>query len=437
MRIAYLTADFGIPVLGTKGASAHVRELVRALQAEGHEVVVLASNIGDESSEILPLRQVSFGGVLADVYDALQKEELCQGTRLAKDLRNLLYALNLELQGRPLLEQFGADVIYERHSLFATAGRELARHFDIPLILEVNAPLVLEQQKMRGLSLPLVARAAERLVLSSADHVVVVSEALRSYMTDQGVSPDRLSVMPNGADPDLFSPAVAPSPLRRALGWDQHFVVGFVGSMKPWHGVDVLLQALQLLGGAASPYRALLVGTGPELRNLQALVDRLELADAVYMPGAVSHDQVPDFLRATDLAVATYAADADEYFSPVKLFEYMAMGLPVVAARLGQVSQVIEPGRTGWLYPPGDAVALAETMRRVALDADLRHRVGAAARERVVSGYTWRHNARRILGLAEDLIAKRRLGTRTSESRASIGSGHDGRPVPVAAADSL
>jgi glycosyltransferase involved in cell wall biosynthesis len=407
MRIAYLTADFGIPVLGTKGASAHVRGLVNALMAEGHEVFVLASNIGEESSESFPLRHVPVGTTLAEVFDALQKEELCRGTRLAKDLRNVLYSLSLEMQGRLLLEDFAPDLIYERHCLFATAGRELSRYFGVPLILEVNAPLVLEQQKMRGLSLPLVARTAERLVLESADHVVVVSEMLRRYLAGLGVPADRLSVIPNAADPDLFRPAAGRSAIRRALGWDRCCVIGFVGSMKPWHGVEILIEVLGRLGGAASPYRLLLVGAGPQLELLQTMVTRMGLGDAVHTPGAVSHGRIPEFLHAMDLAVAPYAADADEYFSPVKLFEYMAAGLPVVAARLGQVSDVIEPGRTGWLYTPGDAGELVSLIERLATDRALARRAGAAAREQVVSDFSWRLNARRVLAIAERLCARR------------------------------
>jgi len=424
MRIAYLTADFGIPVLGTKGASAHVRGLVKALQEEGHEVFVLASNIGDdESSGTFLMRQVAFGGALPELYEALQKEDLCQGTRLAKDLRNILYGLNLEIQGRLLLEAFNPDVIYERHCLFATAGRELARYFNIPLLLEVNAPLLLEQKKMRGLALPLVARAAERLVLEGTDHVFVVSQALKDYLADLEVPGERVSVIPNAADPEVFGPIVEPSRVRHTLGWGDRFVIGFVGSMKPWHGADVLLQAMRLLGGASSPYRLLLVGAGPELDPLRHRAAEMGLGDVVHMAGAIPHQQVPDYLHAMDLAVAPYAPDADEYFSPVKLFEYMSMALPVVAARLGQVSEVIEDGRTGWLFRPGDAVELAGLIDRLAPAREQRREVGLAARARVMNEYTWRHNARRVIAVAEDVIAARR-------PPASLGGG---RPAHAAA----
>ena len=196
MRIAHLTDDFGVPVLGTKGASTHVRGLVQALRAEGHDVMVLAANIGEDSDASFPLRQVPFGSTLRELYDALQGEAVCTGTRLAQDFRNLLYASSLEFQGRLMFEEFGPDLIYERHCLFSTAGRALARHFEIPLVLELNAPLLVEHRKMRGLSLPLVAQAAERIVLNGADHIVAVSQALRAYATGFGAGPDRVSVIP-------------------------------------------------------------------------------------------------------------------------------------------------------------------------------------------------------------------------------------------------
>ena len=417
MRIAYLTADFGVPVLGTKGASAHVRGLVQALRAEGHQVSVLAANIGDDGPAAFAVREVPFCEALLNLYEVLQQEAVCQGTRLSKDLRNLLYAPNLELQGRLMLEEFGPELIYERHCLFSTAGLGLARHFGIPLLVELNAPLIIEQDRMRGLSLPLVARAAERLVLTSADHVIAVSQALRTHAMQIGVAAERVTVVPNAADPDVFLPAASPSPVRQELGWSDRFVIGFVGSMKPWHGVDTLLEALRLLGGAPGAFRLLLVGSGPELPALRAQAETLGLAEAVHMTGAVPHHAVPDFLRAVDLTVAPYAAEAADYFSPVKLFEYMAMARPIVAARIGQAAEVIEDDRTGWLYQPGDATDLARAIRQAERDRERCRTVGTAARERVVNEYTWRHNARRVVGIAEDLIAKRAGAT----ARRSVG----------------
>jgi glycosyltransferase involved in cell wall biosynthesis len=408
MRIAYLTADFGVQVLGTNGASTHVRGLVRELRRLGHEVLVLTANAGDEPHSTVDFRlaEVPFAGALLELYAALTEEQLCHGTRLAKDLRNILYAVNLELQGRLLLEEFRPDVIYERSCLLSTAGVELARYFGVPFILEVNAPLVLEQQKARGLSLPIAARAAERLTLTRADHVIVVSKYLGDYVTAVGVSADRVSVIPNAADPDLFHPRTGPSELRQQLGWHDQFVIGFVGSMKPWHGITTLLEALERLGAPEGPFRLLLVGSGPELPALSQQVNRCRLHGCVHMTGDIPHDRVPDMLHAMDCAVAPSAADADEYFSPVKLFEYMAMARPVVAANVGQAGKVIEHGRTGWLYRPGDSSELARLIAALSADERLRREVGAAAREQVLGQYTWQHNARHVLAVAEALVAR-------------------------------
>jgi glycosyltransferase involved in cell wall biosynthesis len=419
VRIAYITADFGVPVLGTKGASAHVRGLVRELHGLGHEVLLLAANSGGEPDRAagFSLNEVPFAGAALELYEALNVEQLCQENRLAKDLRNVLYALSLELQGRLLLEEFRPDLIYERYCLLSTAGLELARYFGVPFLLEVNAPLVLEQQKQRGLSLPIVARAAERLALTGADHVIAVSTWLREYVTAEGVSADRVSVIPNAADPNLFHPRPGRSEIRRRLGWQDRFVIGFTGSMKSWHGVSTLLEALHHLGASESPFRVLLVGAGPELPGLRRQITEHHLDDCVHLTDAVPHARMPDMLDAMDVAVATYAADADAYFSPVKLFEYMAMARPVVAARVGQVSEIIEHGHTGWLYTPGDACELAGVIRTLQNDPDMCRTVGAAARRRVLSTYTWRHNALRVLGIAEELIATSKAVARDGSAR--------------------
>jgi glycosyltransferase involved in cell wall biosynthesis len=414
MRIAYITADFGVPVLGTKGASAHVRGLVQSLRRLGSDVFVLAANLGGDADNAadFPLSEVPIGASLTELCTALKEEQICGGNRLAKDLRNILYALSLEMQGRVALQSFQPDVIYERYCLFSTAGLELARYFRVPFILEVNAPLVLEQQEMRGLSLPLVASAAEHLLQTKADHVVVVSDHLRNYVTGHGIDTTRVTVIPNAADPQQFSPRSAPSLLRWRLGWEENVVIGFVGSMKPWHGIPTLLQALHLLGGSTSRFRLLLVGSGPELPAIRWQIDRLGLADCVHLTGAQPHDCVPDAIHAMDVAVAPYSADANAYFSPLKLFEYMAMAVPVVAARMGQVCEVVEDGRTGWLYPPGDAAELSAVIRRLAAQPQLCREAGAAARERVLTHHTWQQNAQRVLNIAEELIREKK-----SESR--------------------
>jgi len=409
MRIAYLTSDFGVPVLGSKGASVHVRRLVSALAERGHELLVLTPNRGSGADETLPaqLEELPFDGAAARLHEALRAEALCQDNRLAKDLRNLFYSLLLESRAGERLTRFAPDFVYERYTLFNTAGVELARRLDVPLVLEVNAPLVDEQREQRGLSLPLVAEESQRWIFAHADELVVVSRWLQDYVVAHGAAAERVTVVPNAADPELFHPRAEPSALRRRLGWDARTVLGFVGAMKPWHGVDTLVRALQELDAPRSAFRLLLVGDGPELAATRARVEALGLGEAVHFAGAVPHREIPDWLAAVDIALAPYAAAAPGYFSPVKLFEYMSMGMAVVAARLGQTQEVLEHGRTGWLYDADERGEPAATLRRLAREPEARAAAGKAARARVLAEHTWERNAQRVEHLAARALQRR------------------------------
>src|SRR5688572_16968910 len=216
MRIAYLTSDFGVPVLGSKGASVHVRRMVSALAERGHELLVLTPNIGSGANESLPavLEQLPLDGAAACVLDSLGHEAACQGNRMGKDLRNIVYSLWLENRAGARLASFAPDFLYERYSLFNTSGVELARRLQVPLVLEVNAPLVEEQREQRGLALPRVAEETQRWIFAHADELVVVSRWLEEYVIARGAAREHVTVLPNAADPELFCARPGPSELR-------------------------------------------------------------------------------------------------------------------------------------------------------------------------------------------------------------------------------
>jgi glycosyltransferase involved in cell wall biosynthesis len=412
VRIAYLSTDFGVPVRGTKGASVHLRKLVEALAGRGHEVLVLSPAAGSEAPAAAAFRIASlpFAEIPALLQEQLKAEAICSGNRLAQDLRNLFYSLWVEGRAMPLLEEFRPDFLYERYALFGTAGLELARRLRVPLLLEVNAPLVEEQREQRGLSLPGVAGAAQRIVFGGADELIVVSRWLEEYAAGHGADRERIAVVPNAADADVFHPRAGASEIRRRLGWEDRVVLGFLGAMKSWHGVPGLVETLKELEAPASPFRLLLVGDGPALPAVRRQVHDAGLDEAVHMPGSVPHDDAPAWLGAVDVALVPCDSSAAPYFSPVKLFEYMAMGLPVVAARHGQAEEIVEHGRTGWLYSPDERGEPAATIRWLARNRPAAARAGAAAREVVLAHHTWERNAERVEGLARRALARRASG---------------------------
>lgn len=396
MRLAYVCADFGIPIYGSKGASIHMRELSQALLELGHEVAIFSPRAGDERPYgfDVPVCELGLGRVEKTAYDLL-REDPGAGVVVAKEVRALLYASSLPHHALRELRAFRPNVIYERYSLLGTAGLSIARELGVPLILEVNAPLSEEQAAHRGLTFPGLAHGLEALILRSADRVLTVSEQLRQWAIGIGVEPRRLAVQPNAVDASRFEDAEAQgAELRKTLGLDGRPVVGFLGTLKPWHGTETLLRAAARLRDRDRAPLLLIVGDGPERASLEALA-RLEGVPAVFT-GAVPHERVPALLGAMDVAVAPYQQVDNFYFSPLKLYEYMAAARPVVAAHAGQIADTVRHGETGWLYPPGDVEALAAAIRLLLDEPDLATLIGWAGRDHVRMHHTWEGNARAV-----------------------------------------
>lgn len=410
MKILYVCADLGIPVLGRHGAAVHVRSMIAALRRAGHSVVLAAPLLSKSPwEELAPVAaRVLHLPPGADTTSAIVTlkafhQTVGANSPLPSELRRILY--NREL-GRQLKAHFNddpPDFIYERASLFATAGVQLARELNRPLVVEINAPPALEQAAYRGTCLGELAAQTERWTFAQADLVLVVSSALRDHVLGSGGDPERVHVVPNGVDPAFFQPCPSGAGAHDASS-NGGLVLGFVGGLRPWHGVDVLPALLARVARCHNNLRLVIVGDGPLRGDLERELDERGLTHRVLFTGAVAHEDVPEHIRGFDVAVAPYVLPEHPfYFSPLKLFEYMACGVPVVAARLGQIAEIVRDGETGLLYPPGELDALAAACDRLLSDPALRRRLGKAAAEEVRARYTWDHNATRVVELVRSL----------------------------------
>jgi glycosyltransferase involved in cell wall biosynthesis len=265
-------------------------------------------------------------------------------------------------------------------------------------LLEVNAPLIEEQAQHRALVDRPRAEAIANRVFGTATALLAVSSEVAAYLEGFPAARGRVHMVQNGVDPARFPPGLPPALPRRP----GTFTIGFVGTLKPWHGLPALAEAFHLLRrrGAGANARLLVVGDGPERAGFErALCERDSLGDVCFT-GAVAPGEVPALLASMDAAVSPYQGGAPFYFSPLKVYEYMAAGLPVVASKVGQLDGLIQDGVTGLLCPPGDPSALAAALDRLRCDPALRARLGQAARETVLRDHTWDAVARRILELA-------------------------------------
>lgn len=381
MRIAYVCADPGVPVFGTKGCSIHVQEVIRALVHRGHDVVLIAQRVGGVPPQGLDSVTVHALPPLTAADAASREQE----------------ALAANAHVLSLLEQEGPfDLVYERYSLWSHAGVTHAVQHGLPSLLEVNAPLIDEQVAHRVLINRRGADAVATQVFASASALIAVSDEIAAYVVRMGAPATKVHVVPNGVDPERFRPDIVPA--RPAPAGT--VTIGFVGTLKPWHGVPDLLDAFAVLHRTAPASRLLIVGSGPEQEALEQRAATLGLGDAAEFTGAVPPAEMPALVASMDIAVAPYPPMDVCYFSPLKVFEYMAAGRAVVGSRIGQLGALIEHDVDGIVYEPGSVPALAAALIRLHGDAPLRARLGAQARAKILRSHSWTATVDRLLDVA-------------------------------------
>ena len=403
MKILYLCFDPSIDLAAETGGAVHVRAMIRAMGELGHEITVLGSCISrpewiesQTSARVIPCGIARLNRALGKAIRRTNKA-LSRPLRRYPDAVRLLHNGTFFNKAAKIVRRLSPDFIYERYSLWGIAGFILAKRYRVPLALEVNAPLVYEQQRYREkLAWPRLARWMECRVWQGANPAIVVSEPLRNHLEEAGVASEQIRVLPNAVDAKWFAADSGNiRPPQDSQGRDR-FVLSFVGSFKPWHGADFLLSVFEEFHKLQPSSRLLLIGDGPLKSELQEKARLAGLEKAVVFTGIVPHEEIRRYLATVDVALAPYPRLDNFYYSPLKLFEYMAAGRAVVASNDGQISQFIRHRVTGLLYEPGNRAELLNCLCELWKDAALREELGRNARK-ASEAFTWERNATRVL----------------------------------------
>lgn len=372
------------------GAAVHVKEFVNAARQLGVDIRSQDLNKfsgGEESGSQPKLR-------------TWLKSKL---SRYVGQLNALLSNVGYFRREWRLVSDENPDALLVRYNLLNVSAVLVAKLKKIPLVLEVNSPMALENRTFnkKVWHLPFLPEWFEKLNLKLATRVYTVSEALKMHFVSQGIDGAKISVIPNGVNVQMFHPEVDGQKIREQHKLGDDVVLGFVGSFHYWHGVDGFAPYVKRLCELHENVKFLLVGDGPLRADLESEFQRDGLHERVEFAGYVEHARIPEYLAAMDIVLAPYPKMTFFYFSPLKLFEYMAAGKPVIASRVGQIEEMIEHGSNGLLYEAGNLGELVKLSSRLVESTELRAEIGRQAWQTVRDHYSWKVNARRVMNLVE------------------------------------
>lgn len=364
------------------GQYVHIEEMIDALRKQGHEVIIVAPPSADSEA---------FGsdaGLVAWLKRHLPK--------WFYELMELAYSLVAYRRLDKAVREHRPDCLYERYNLFLPAGIWLKRKYKLPMLLEVNAPIFEERARYDGISLKSLARWSQGYAWRNADHVLPVTQVLADIVVSYGVARERIVVIPNGINEKRFAQAPDSEAAKAALGLQGKLVLGFTGFVRDWHGLDRVI-GLIAKDPPDSSRHLLVVGDGPARATLEKQALELNISKRVTFTGIVGRDEVARYVAAFDIALQPAVV---AYASPLKLFEYLALGKAIVGPAQPNLAEILTDGENAVLFDPASADGLERAVNLLCNDKALCARVADNARMTIErKKLTWHANARRVADL--------------------------------------
>lgn len=391
MNILYLHRTQGKGVEGV-----HIYEVVKALCNLGHSVTVVSPVGVEEYSQDKEAYESAGRGSRVKENKNIFKIVSKYMPEMCFELVEILYNFKAYKKFSRILKNKKYDFIYERYAIFSWVGVKAAKRSNIPILLEINYTSYTPLYRKRSALLKPLAHWIDKRIFSEVNRFVAVSTYLKDHLVELKVLAEKVIVLTNAADPDIFRPNISGDKIREKYNIQDKRVIGFSGGFYPWHGLDLLIEAFIDLKKEYEDIVLLLIGEGPLKEQLEKKVNEFNVAKQVIFAGKVDHDKLPEYIAAFDIAVMP---DSNDYGSPMKVFEYMAMGKSVVAPRLGPLEDGIKHGETGSLFKQQDKKELIRVLTDLIIRKDIREKIGNAGRENILQNHTWQINAEKIIEL--------------------------------------
>jgi len=382
-----------------QSSTVHIWEFIKSLSKLGQEVHVMT--ISDKI----------FGGVV--FHSLIKKKQNISGT--------FMFRLHYLMQIGKLINELEFDILYTRNSLRGIIGVLIRLLKGPKLVLELNGLVSedwkLEKERNGDINMFRNVRVklsdwVEIFVAKKADAVIVVAQGIKDILIKRGVDENKIFVIPNGANIDLFRPikdsAINELRHRYSINEGDHIII-FIGNFEWYHGIEYLIRSAPLILNTFPNTKFLIVGDGPIRKELENLVKNMNLFDKIIFTGRAPYEMVPLYINMADVCVAPFTRARNERIglSPLKIYEYLACGKPVIASDIKGVGDLLRHSNAGIAVKPEDPVELANAIIKLLKDEELRRQMGENGRKVVVNNYSWDHTAKKTIEVFKKILNKK------------------------------
>ncbi len=381
---------------GRGAEGVHITSIVKALEAMGHYVVVL-SPPGINPLETAGNAPVDKSSVETKGVGSLWKFVSNHLPNFIFEFIEIVYNIPSSRRLEKELSRNHYDIIYERYAFYMISGAIKAKKFNIPLVLEANEVSGIKD-RARTQTFSRLCAKFERFLFSRCTSIHTVSSYLKEMIVKQGVEASKVIVTPNAIDPQKFTGIKDCSDLKEKFAIKNDMtVIGFAGWFDNWDRLDLLVDVFYELKQKNSNLILLLVGDGSVLHQVRQKINEYQIQNNVILTGAVSRELVQQYISLLDIAVITHS---NEFGSPVVMFEFMGLKIPIVAPKLLPITDVLDDHETSLLFDTMNMQQLTDTLNILIEDTQLQQKLAQAAFNQLMAKHTWHNNAEEIVTAA-------------------------------------